>query len=250
MKKAIALLGLCIAALAAVVSPAAAQAPELELLMSKSSGFSLGNQIQGQFNLAVSGPSDITSVTYLIDGGEMATVTPAPFRYSFSTDKYSFGQHQFSATARTASGAALKSNVIDVEIISAAAGFQATGRTVLPILGLVLLLVLAIIGLQVIPFGSRRRYEPGEARSYGISGGAICVRCGRPFPRSTLALNLLTSKLERCPYCGKWQTTRAASAEALAAAEKAEIQAATPSVRELTPEERLRQQIEESKLSR
>lgn len=250
MRKALTLLAVCIAALAAAVSPAAAQTPQLELLLSKSSGFALGNQIQGQFNLAVSGPSDITSVTYLLDGSEMATVTQAPFRYSFSTDNYSLGQHRFSATARTASGAVLESNVIDAEVISMTAGFQATGRTVIPVLGLVLLLILVIVGLQVIPFGNRRRYEPGEARSYGVSGGAICVRCGRPFPRSTLALNLLTSKLERCPYCGKWQTTRAASREALAAAEKAEIQAATPAVHELTPEERLRRQIEESKLSR
>ena len=228
-----------------------AQGDELQLLLSKSMGFSLGNQIQGSFDIAVSGPADITSVTYMIDGKEMATVTQAPFRYSFSTDSYATGQHHFSATAMTASGQTLKSNVIDVEMVTLSGGLQATTRIIGPILGILLVVIVVMVALQMLPMRrNRRRFEQGGVRNYGAAGGAICPKCGRPFARSIFGLNMLTGKLERCPYCGKWSVTRPASVEALRAAEQAEVEGAQPAVREMTEEERLRQQIEESRLSR
>ncbi len=227
-----------------------AQGNTLQLLLSKTFGFSLGSQIQGQFSLAVAGPSDITSVTYEIDGQEMATVNQAPFRYSFSTDAYPIGQHQLTATAHTASGQVLKSNSINVEMVTAASGWQSTARIAGPLIGIILLLVVVMVGVQVLPFGNRRRYEPGTARNYGISGGTICPKCGRPFVLPFFSPNLLTGKLVRCPYCGKWGVRRQASLDALRAAERAELQGATPQVREVSPEEMLRRQIEESKLSR
>ncbi len=247
MQAGIALAVLCLL----LVAPAAlAQGDQLQLFLSRSFGFSLGNQIQGQFSLTVSGPAGLSSVTYYLDGQEMATVTKAPFSYSFSTDTYPLGMHRLAASAVTASGQTLRSNPIDVEMVSAAAGWQSTGRLLIPIFGVVLLVVVLMVAVQVLPFGGKRRYEPGETRSYGAAGGAICPKCGRPFARSLLAPNLLFGKLERCPYCGKWSITRPATMEALRAAEQAEVQAAAPLVPEPTPEEQLRRQIEESRLSR
>ncbi len=72
----------------------------------------------------------------------------------------------------------------------------------------------------------------------------------RPFPLSMFSLHLLTRKLERCPYCGKWSFVRRASRAELEAAARAELQGETQTVHELTPEERLKQQIEDSRLSR
>jgi hypothetical protein len=54
-------------------------------------------------------------------------------------------------------------------------------------------------------------------------------------------------KLERCPYCNKWSIVPAASLAALKAAEAAELESAKPEVPELSPEEKLRRQIEESR---
>jgi hypothetical protein len=62
-----------------------------------------------------------------------------------------------------------------------------------------------------------------------------------------LGLNLVTRKLERCPYCGKWSLVSRASREALAAAEAAEAEASKPAIPEPSPEEKLRQQLEESR---
>jgi hypothetical protein len=58
---------------------------------------------------------------------------------------------------------------------------------------------------------------------------------------------LLVGKLERCPYCGKWSVVAAASREALAAAQAAEVAASKPAVPGPSPDEELRRQIEESR---
>ncbi len=251
MKKIFFSLAVFALALLASANIVAAQGDGLQISLSRNVGFSLGNQIQGSFNIAASGRDDLASVTFLIDGKEMTTVTAAPFRYSFSTDSYSTGQHQFSATARTTGGQTVKSNVLDVEIVTATQGWQASTRIIYPLLGVVLLVIVIVVGVQVLPFGRNKRpFVPGEQRDYGPMGGAICPRCGRPFARNFLSMNLMFGKLERCPYCGKWSITRPASIEALRAAEQAEVQGAKAEVHEITPEERLRQQIEESRMSR
>ncbi len=226
-----------------------AQGNGLRLSLGKISGIGLGGQIQGLFGLSVSGPADMTSVTYLLDDRELGTVTQAPFGFQFSTDAYAPGQHRFTATARTASGQTLTSNSIDAEIVSFATGWQSMVRLLWPIL---LIVLLALVLAFAVPLLSVRRsphYEPGAPRNYGLGGGTICKRCGRPFAVSLFGPNLLVGKLTRCPYCGKWSVAQRASPEALRTAEQAEVQN-RPLVHEPTPEELLRRQIEDSRLSR
>jgi hypothetical protein len=178
----------------------------------------------------------------------MGTVSEAPYRLSFDTGVYSAGQHTLSATARTAGGQTLEASAATVEFLSAAQAGEATGRIAFPLLGAVLVLIIAGAGFSY--FVSTRRPQPyieGRARSYGPAGGAICVRCGRPFARNFLSLNLFTGKLERCPYCQKWQLAKRAGPTALAAAEAAEIEASKPTISTESPEEKLRRQIEESR---
>ncbi len=251
MKKLSFALAILLLALIGVTGIASAQADGLQLTLSKSMGFAQGNQIQGSFNIAVSGRDDLASVTFLMDGLEMVLVDRPPFRYSFSTDSYTTGPHRLSATARTTGGQTVQSNVINVEILSAAESWQATTRVMAPILGIVLVVVVVMLAIQFLPIGrNRRQYVPGEQRDYGRLGGFVCPGCGRPFARSALGMNMMVGKLERCPYCGKWSITKPATIEALRAAEQSEVQGAVPEVHEMTPEERLRQQIEESRMSK
>jgi hypothetical protein len=127
------------------------------------------------------------------------------------------------------------------------------------ILGIVALLVVVF---RVIPLLRQSSGGAGDARpagSYGLAGAAVCSRCGLPFSRSLMGINLVIGKLERCPHCGKWQVASVAGREALAAAE-ARLKAGAADAEgtrgagvgetSLSAEERLRRQIEESKYER
>jgi len=109
------------------------------------------------------------------------------------------------------------------------------------------IMLLATLGpLALERLGGRPRRPAGARRDYGLLGGAICPKCGRPFGLHWWAPNLIGSKFDRCSHCGRWSVVGRASHEALAAAEAAE-EAAAPEAPELNPEEKLRRQIEESR---
>ena len=232
----------------AVVGPIGAQDGQVRLSLSKAWGYSLGGQIQGLMNLSVAGPKDAVSARFELDGQEITTVTKSPFSIQFNTDKYPRGWHKFSATVQTSSERTLKSNTISAEFVSAEQGWQVAQRIIIPLAAIVIIAMLASLGGQFLLSGRRKqRPEPGAPRNYGIEGGAICPKCGRPFARHFLSPNLLVGKLERCPYCGKWSIVAAASHEALAAAEAAEAVASKAAVPEASPDEKLHRQIEESR---
>jgi len=232
----------------AIAMPAGAQDGEVRLSLSKAWGYSMGGQIQGLMNLSVAGPKDTVSVRFELDGQAITTVTQPPFSIQFNTDKYPQGWHKFSAIVQTAGGQTLESNTISAEFVSAEQGWQVAQRIIIPIGVVVIIAMLASLGGQFLVSGrGKQRPEPGAPRNYGIEGGAICPRCGRPFARHFFSLNLLVGKLERCPYCGKWSVVAAASLEALAAAQAAEVEASRPAVPGPSPDEELRRQIEESR---
>ncbi len=226
-----------------------AQTGGLQLSLGKISGIGLGGQIQGFFRLSASGPADLASVTFQIDGKEMETVNQAPFAFNFNTDSYTPGQHRFTATGRTASGQVLTSNPVDTEIVSFSEGWQSVVRLLWPIFAVIIVALLVALAVPLISAKSNRHYEPGAARQYGVAGGTVCSRCGRPYALSFLSVHLLGSRLARCPYCGKWAFARPASQETLRAAEQAEMPI-QPVVHAETPEEILKREIEESRLSR
>ncbi len=130
--------------------------------------------------------------------------------------------------------------------------------TGIPSLWIVVGILVLVVAVRIIPLlrqtdGGRAAAQP--AGSYGPAGAAVCSRCGLPFSRSLLGVNLVTGKLARCPHCGRWQVAGIAGRQALAAAE-ARLNAQTGAGRarapetELGPEERLRRQIEDSKYER
>jgi DNA-directed RNA polymerase subunit RPC12/RpoP len=226
-----------------------AQGSELELSLKRNWGFGgMGNQMQGLFTMSVNGGQDVSSVSFELDSDTVAIVTQPPFKFQFNTDRYPHGKHTLSATARMSDGRTIKSNVINVEFVSAEAGWQVAQRIVIPLVAVIAVIaILATVGPLVLSAKGKRHFIPGEPRNYGSMGGAICPRCGRPFALNFLSLNLLTRKLERCPYCGKWSFVSRASPEALEVAEASETGASNPAVPTPSLEEKLRQQLEESR---
>lgn len=234
----------------ALNAPASAQEPDLRLSLRKEFGFALGGQIQGTFRLTAQGPEDLASVTFKIGDQTIGQVDQPPFSLRFNTDAYPPGHYELSAVGQTADGRAVQSNVLRVEFVSAEAGWQAMSKIMLPLLILVgLIFVAATLGPFVLErLGKKPRALPlGAPRDYGVLGGAICPKCQRPFGLHWWAPNLIASKLDRCPHCGKWSVVGRASREALAAAQAAELQAAAPETPELDAEEKLRRQIQESR---
>lgn len=234
------LLAVC---LALVLAGVALAQGELSLTLRKVVGSKLGSQINGQMQLSANAPEGTRSVTFELDGAPLATLSKPPFTIGFNTGGYALGKHTFSATAQTAAGDTIRSAPMEVEFISGATVW----RTIAPI---ILVLLLVMILATVVPQlggSAKRRFEPGQAHDYGLSGGAICPKCRRPFARSVLGPNLLAGKLERCPYCGKWSILRRASREELAKAEAAEAAGARPSVSAPSAEDKLRRQIDDSR---
>ncbi len=226
-----------------------AQANGLQLSLGKIAGIGLTGQIQGYFRLSASGPADVTSVTFEIDGQPMGTASQPPFNLELYTDSYAPGPHRFTATGRTAAGQVLASNTVSAEIVSFSQGWQSAVRLLWPLLLIIAVALGSSIAVPLLSARGGRRYEPGALRDYGISGGTVCSRCKRPYSLSFLSPRLVVGRLARCPYCGKWTIARPASQEVLRAAEQAEVQN-QPTVRTVSREEMLKQQIEDSRLSR
>ncbi len=208
---------LCLLALALIVVPAFAQATETPLLLhlSRDFGYGGGSRIQGLFTMSVD-REDLARVEFLIDGQVVSTDTEAPFRYQFNTSAYSLGEHSLSAVGYGAAGQAFSAPARTYTFVTADESWAAAGRIVIPILGLALFVALAGTVLPAL-MGRGKSFRRGE---YGVEGGAVCARCGFPYPRHVFTPNMLVGKLERCPHCGKWAIARRATPAELAAAEE------------------------------
>jgi ribosomal protein L32 len=87
---------------------------------------------------------------------------------------------------------------------------------------LVTLLVVGLIQGALLKGSKKGLHQPGEPRNYGMLGGTVCPKCGRPFPRHLFGIKLIVGRLDRCDNCGKWVMTNRATPAALRAAEEAE----------------------------
>ena len=241
-------LTLCLALLA---SPVLAQS-SYSLTINKVNGYNNGSQIRDNFSLGVNGPGTIQSVTFLIDGNVMKTVTSAPFSLFFNTTAYPDGWHDLSASVQTTDGQTFTTAARRFEFVSADQETAAMKSIVLPMLGIVVVIVVIILGGQVLFFRNKPKVDLplGAERKYGISGGAVCPKCHRPFPLSFLALNTgFNSQFARCTFCGKWSLVKRLSPDKLRAAEAAELAEAQPEqpLPEKTETEKLKNLIDESR---
>ncbi len=239
---------ICLGLLVLAVPWATAQAQAtLKLSQRRDFGYGGFGQIQGLFTLTVTGPADLQHVTFLIDGQAMGEASTAPFRFQFNTDSYPLGMHTLSATGTTSSGQVLQSNQIQEEFVKGGMGGVPTAIFI-PI-GVVLVVVLAAVASSMLVSRRRGKVPLGQPRNYGIAGGAICPKCGRPFPIPLLSMNMGLGKLTLCPNCGKWVRVQRRSLEELRAAEAAELKRAEgeAAVSEATEEEIKRRALDESR---
>src|SRR3990170_4865249 len=227
-------------ALAAGAGNAAAQS-ELNLGLNKDFGFAWGSQIQGKFTLDAESPDELAQVTFHIDGQVLGEDAEPPFEATFHTGDFSLGWHTLSAVATTTNGRELTSETLRLEFVSADAGPAFVMRFVLPVLAAILVLML---GSTLVPMlMGRGKFRPGH---YGAAGGAVCPKCRLPFSRHVFGLNCLAGKVERCPHCGRWVIVARATPESLAAAE-ARLRPEGSATIAVSDEDRLRQQIDDSR---
>lgn len=248
-----ALLFLCVCMLAA--TPVLGQEDGLTISVSKQFGYNMGSQIQGTFKVRARGPEDVVAVVFSVDGEPLDDVTELPLAASFETGDYAPGWHEIGAVGRTADGRTLASNVLSYQFVSIETANKSVVRIMVPVLALI---VGAIVLSAVVPLITGRQrhpvtpeaYTPGEPRTYGMLGGTVCPKCGRPFGIHWWGLNIsFVGKYDRCPHCGKWSLVRRVSREALAAAEAVEHAAyveETPRA-PVSGEESLHAQLEDSR---
>lgn len=125
----------------------------------------------------------------------------------FSTGTHELGWHSLRAIGTMSDGRTLATNMLQRQ-------FVAGNSSLIIVVGIVLL----VIAIRVVSHLVTREKETSGTRGYGIYGGAVCPRCGRPFSRHWWAPNLVAGKLERCPHCGNWHFSTRATPHMLDAA--------------------------------
>lgn len=231
--------------------------PEFRVDPRRNFGYGNGSDVRGSFTNSLYGPTEtVDSVIFLIDGAEMATVSEPPFKVDYNTNQFASGRHQMSAIVTTLDGRQVTTPVVSLNFLSAEQESESMRTTVLPFLGVVLAAMLIGVGAQFLTARRDSTRAPGAPRNYGLMGGAICPRCGRPFPIHLFSLNLAVGRFDRCDNCGKFSFVRRAHPDLLAAAELAERAALRESEHSLpgagaeeSEEERLKKMLDESKYS-
>jgi hypothetical protein len=208
-----------------VTKPVLAQdAESLQLGLARNFGYSSGTgEIQGNFTLKATGPETLARVVFFINDEVIGEVSQAPFELQFHTGSYPEGVYMLSAIGYTTDGRELRSNEQKREFVSAQEGWQTAGKIILPILGVVVLSMLISFVIPILS-GKKSQVPLGATRGYGLLGGTICPKCGRPFGVHVWGLNLVVGKLDRCPHCGKWSLVQRYPPAALRQAELAELE--------------------------
>jgi hypothetical protein len=221
MKKLVFLL-LLIALMLPISSAFAQEEAPFTIGLRRDFGYGNGADIQGRMTISVGGEeSRITKVIFLMDGANIAEITTAPFKHSFNTDQYALGTHQLSATVETTDGKSYPTRSLTYRFVSGSEVGEGMKRILIPI-GIITLLGMGIPVLLQSTSAKQRQQNPGQPVDYGMSGGAICPKCGYPFARSFLSPHFGVVKLERCPSCKKWSFVGRSSIADLREAELAE----------------------------
>jgi hypothetical protein len=221
----ISLLAVLLLSLLAIKAPAVlaqTPTPEYSIRFNRDFGYGGGSNVRGTFSLAISGDLEkVASVTYFIDDKALATVSETPFRFQFNTDDQGFGWHTMRAEVTTVDGRTISLSPIRYNFVSPEEEKTDMTKIFIPIGGVIVGAVLVSVLIQFL--GRKKKpLDPDVPRDYGMLGGTICPKCGHPFPRSLLGINLLVGRLERCEACGKFSLTTRATTEEIYRAEQAE----------------------------
>ena len=181
-----------------------------------------GNDIQGYFQIKLRGPlQQVQQVVYTLDGQAMGSVSESPFKLDFNTDDFVPGEHKLGATVKLLNQSEVQAQVVSIRILSKEGASKSVFKILIPLFAL----IIGAAFISSLVTGRTNRAYPGQRQNYnGLYGGAVCPKCGHSFPRSLLGVNLGFSRLERCPSCGKWISSRRATPAELAAAEEAEAE--------------------------
>ncbi len=222
---------------------------KVTLNLSRDFGYASGGEIQGTFSMHVEGPDSLVKVNFLIDGESIGEDSEAPFKLQFTTDNFSLGLHTLSATGYTSDGRELRSNGYSREFVSAEDGWKSALGIIVPVFGLI---IVATLFSYLVPMIGTKKKGPiplGQARNYGLTGGAICSKCNRPFALNLFSFKLVFARFDRCPHCGKWGIQQRRSLDELRAAEQAEMsQAETgPQIQGASEQEKLRKGLDDSR---
>lgn len=211
-------------------------------------GAGFGNNIQGTFSFRVSGPDNLTRVTFFIDDQVVGEDNEAPFRLQFNTGDYALGVHTLRAVGLTDAGQELDSNQITRNFISGSDSTRTALYIIIPIL------IISLGGRYLASRISNRGQKSSSDKIvnvHGPFGGTICPKCHKPFARHIWGLNVVVGKYDRCPHCGKWSLVRAmppdvldAAVEAMEQEEAAQNQ--TPPD-DIDDEDRWRKRLDDSK---
>jgi hypothetical protein len=242
---------ICLLLTLSVVYPVRAQEDEqLTLRLNRDFGYGgFGNDIQGLFSMEIrNAPENLARVVFTIDGELIAEDSEAPFKIQFSTESYPLGEHVLAAIGYLSDGQSIPSNSFTMDFVSPEAGWQAAGKIIVPILGIVLVVMLVSFITTFLTGRKQGAIPAGTQRNYGIKGGTICPKCSRPFAFKLLSLNMGPfHKLDRCPNCGRWGLFRRRSLDELRAAEAAEVSGAQEYEPNISEEEKLRKELEDSR---
>jgi hypothetical protein len=240
-----------------VLRPANAQAstpeaaPDYTLSVRRTFGYSAGGEIRGSFRLSVIGDeSNIQQVVFLLDDLPVGTVTEPPFQLILHTQEYPEGTHTLSAKVMTIDGQVQVAQGGTFNFVSASEQWAGVLRIVVAIA--VILAVIVGIGFlfTYLTTGKTVKELPlGAERHYGIQGGGVCDRCGRPFAFHWWGLNLAGAKYDRCDYCGKWGSIKRLPLDEFRVAEEAELRNSTQAhkINSQNPEEKFRSLLDDSR---
>ncbi len=242
---------LCVTLLTGIsMLPAGAQ-DELTLTVRREWGYGNGSQIQGRFSMEAVGPADLRSVVFKIDEAVVAGLDRPPFKVQLVTDDYPPGWHNLIAEGQTSDGRTLTSAPRRFEFVSGAEAWAAAQRIIASVLSAVTVVMAVVLTLQFAATRTsfQKRLPLGAPRRYGSVGGTICPKCQRPFALHWWSFNVGLRKLDRCDHCGQWSLVRRLSHDQLTRAEAEEARLARPETPapEMSAEERLKRQLEESR---
>lgn len=217
------ILGTCLLAMMFGAGTAVAQAnTALELRLSRDFGAGFGNRIQGTFSFRVSGPANLSRVTFYIDDDVVGEDSEAPFRLQFKTDDFPLGTHRLYAIGVTQDEQELTSNSLSRTFISSSSANRTTLYIIIPIV------IIAVGGRLLSSWIANRGNEGGNKAAqnvHGAFGGTICPKCHKPFAMHIWGPNIVVGKFDRCPHCGKWSVVRRAHPDVLNTAVEAMQQA-------------------------
>lgn len=229
-----------------------AQDSDYRLNIRKDFGYNSGAEIRGTFSLELVGPDGVQSVTFLLDGQSIGAVQTAPFKLQFVTTRYALGTHELSAQVTTQAGKTITTPARKFQFVTAEQESATVTRIVLPLGGGVLALVAIGLGVEMLALRKKGKLELplGTPRKYGFSGGTICPRCQRPFSLHWWAFNMgITTKYDRCDFCGKWALVKIQRESDLRAAEQAELAQAQPEnpLVEKSADDKLKDMLDDSR---